>query len=110
MTTNSPIPEISVQELRHNRAQYFLLDVRRDDELQIAALDHNIQIEMSQIPARYEELKDLAKDKKIAVLCRSGGRSEKVTAFLRHKGYNAYNVAGGILAWADTIDDSLQKY
>ncbi|MFN3814153.1 MAG: rhodanese-like domain-containing protein, partial [Aquificaceae bacterium] len=42
---------------------------------------------------------NLPKDKVYIVYCRSGERSAFATYFLRHMGYEAYNLAGGILAW-----------
>jgi len=44
--------------------------------------------------------------------CRSGGRSGQVLNWLEqnHDFGNLYNLSGGILAWADEIDGSVQKY
>ena len=35
----------------------------------------------------------------IAVVCKVGGRSAQVTAYLRNQGRDAVNVTGGMLAW-----------
>jgi rhodanese-related sulfurtransferase len=43
---------------------------------------------------------DLPKDKPVAVICRTGNRSELATMMLQARGYEAYNVAGGMEAWA----------
>ena len=42
---------------------------------------------------------DLDTDKPVAVICRSGNRSELATMMLQARGYEAYNVAGGMEAW-----------
>jgi adenylyltransferase/sulfurtransferase len=56
-------------------------------------------------------LADLPRDRPIMVLCHHGNRSGRVTQFLRANGYSlASNVAGGIDAWAETIDPSLPRY
>jgi len=34
------------------------------------------------------------------VICRSGGRSARVTAYLNQQGWDSVNVAGGMGAWA----------
>ena len=52
---------------------------------------------LSEFMQRYEELPD---DSEIVVYCRSGARSARVVQFLRAHGYDAVNVAGGILDWA----------
>ena len=36
----------------------------------------------------------------IVVVCKVGARSAQVTAWLRHQGYDAVNLEGGMLAWA----------
>jgi rhodanese-related sulfurtransferase len=38
-------------------------------------------------------------DAEIVVVCKVGGRSAQVTAWLRQQGYRASNLAGGVLAW-----------
>jgi rhodanese-related sulfurtransferase len=43
---------------------------------------------------------DLDKAKPIAVICRSGNRSELATMMLQARGYDATNVEGGMEAWA----------
>jgi rhodanese-related sulfurtransferase len=42
---------------------------------------------------------ELTKDKPIAVICRSGNRSELATMMFQARGYDAYNVEGGMEAW-----------
>jgi rhodanese-related sulfurtransferase len=85
-----------------------LLDVREDWELAIARLDEAVHIPMGEVPARLGELEA---NREIAVLCRSGGRSAQVARYLEQQGFeNVWNVAGGILAWSEQIDPSLQQY
>lgn len=40
-------------------------------------------------------------DEDVYVICRSGGRSLKATAFLAQSGFDPINVLGGMGAWAD---------
>jgi rhodanese-related sulfurtransferase len=85
-----------------------LLDVREDWELAIARLDEAVHIPMGEVPARLGELEA---SREIAVLCRSGGRSGQVARYLEQQGFeNVWNVAGGILAWSEQVDPSLQQY
>jgi rhodanese-related sulfurtransferase len=42
---------------------------------------------------------DLDKARPVAVICRSGNRSELATMMLQARGYEAYNVEGGMEAW-----------
>jgi rhodanese-related sulfurtransferase len=42
---------------------------------------------------------DLDTDKPVAVICRTGNRSELATMMLQARGYDAHNVEGGMEAW-----------
>jgi len=85
-----------------------LLDVREGWERDIVSVDGSIAIPMGDVPRRVAEL---PKDKPLAVMCHHGGRSAQVTAWLRNQGFdNAFNVAGGIDAWARLVDTGLSRY
>jgi rhodanese-related sulfurtransferase len=43
---------------------------------------------------------DLDKAKPVAVICRTGNRSELATMMLQARGFDATNVEGGMEAWA----------
>jgi rhodanese-related sulfurtransferase len=85
-----------------------LLDVREPDELATVAVAGAKHIPMREIPARIAEL---PAERQILVLCHHGGRSGRVTQFLRASGLaRVTNVAGGIDAWAQRVDPSLRRY
>lgn len=85
-----------------------LLDVREDWELGIARIDGAVHIPMGEIPAR---LGELAPERELVVLCRSGGRSAQVARYLAQQGFSSvWNLAGGILAWAQQVDPTLTPY
>ena len=53
----------------------------------------------------------LPKDKHLLIHCHHGGRSLRVTEYLRINGYSAVsNVAGGIDAWSLVIDPTVPRY
>jgi adenylyltransferase/sulfurtransferase len=62
-----------------------LLDVREPHEVAICAVAGSQPIPLRQIP---ENLATLPLDQTILVMCHHGGRSERVTQFLRSKGYS----------------------
>lgn len=74
-----------------------LLDVREPDEWDSGHAPDATWIAMGDLAARQDEL---AVDRPIVVVCRSGGRSARATAALLHAGYDATNLAGGMHAWA----------
>jgi adenylyltransferase/sulfurtransferase len=103
-------PEISVAELLvkfKNKEVFTLLDVREPHEYQIARIEGSTLIPLGALPERVGELDKTAK---LVVHCKMGGRSAKAVAFLREKGFDAVNVAGGINAWAESIDASVPQY
>lgn len=103
---------MTVEDLKaklDKKERFILLDVRESHELDIASIPgaEPVHIPLGQIPTRFAELD---KGQEVAVLCRSGGRSAQATHFLRQQGYNAVNVAGGMLAWSARIDPSIPQY
>jgi len=85
-----------------------LLDVREPEELAVSAIPGALNIPLGDLPNRASELDA---DAQIVVLCRSGVRSSQATSYLLARGFkNVRNIAGGINAWARTVDPSLQLY
>lgn len=75
-----------------------LLDVREDDEWQRGHAAEAQHIPMGEVPARVNEIDRQAK---LYVICKGGGRSQKVAQYLAGNGYEPVNVSGGMLAWAN---------
>ena len=74
-----------------------LLDVREADEWTAGHAPRARHLPMSELTARLGELPD---DDPLYVICRSGGRSARVVAYLAGQGYPAVNVDGGMQAWS----------
>src|SRR3982751_6985989 len=75
-----------------------VLDVREPVEWQYGRIDGAVHIPLTEIPARAEEL---PVDQQLLVVCKVGGRSAQATAFLREKGFEAINLAGGMIDWVE---------
>lgn len=73
-----------------------LLDVREDDEWEAGRAPSAVHVPMSQLQAR---LAEVPTDRPVAVVCKLGGRSAQVTAYLLANGRQARNVEGGMAAW-----------
>jgi rhodanese-related sulfurtransferase len=91
------LPTASVSELPSEDLN--LLDVREQDEWAAGHAPGAVHIPLGELPARVGELSDLADDKPLYVVCRSGGRSARATAWLNASGWDAVNVAGGMMSW-----------
>ena len=74
-----------------------LLDVREPGEWQAGHVAQAWLLPMGQV-ARHRS--DLPRDRRIVVVCRSGGRSAAVAEALRAWGLDAVNLSGGMTAWA----------
>ena len=103
--------EITVQELKSkidSKNDFQLIDIREENEREFTNIggDH---IVMGSVMQNLDKIK---KDVDVVIYCRSGSRSGQVVNFLEmnHGFENLYNLKGGILAWADEIDDSIKKY
>ncbi len=99
---------ITVQELAtmvDEHADYQLIDVREVEEYEQANIDGEL-IPLKTIPQSVEEID---RDRKVVVHCRSGKRSANAIAYLEqnHGFTNLYNLEGGIMAWRDQIDETL---
>ena len=112
-TEEAPVPEISVHDLKARRdagAEFFLLDVRKPFEDEIATLGADQLIPVEELADRLGELR-AAPEAELVVHCRSGGRSAKAVRLLRDAGYrHAVNLRGGTLAWSDEIDPAVAMY
>jgi rhodanese-related sulfurtransferase len=103
--------EVSIEEAHRQLVSAqppFLLDVREPSEFAICQLPGAKLIPLNSIP---ERLAEIPRDVPVLVHCHHGGRSMKVTQFLRAKGYALVaNVQGGIDAWSLKIDPKVRRY
>jgi rhodanese-related sulfurtransferase len=73
------------------------LDVREDNEWEAGHATDATHLALGDVP---DHLGDLAKDRLIVCVCRSGARSARAATFLIQNGFDAINLEGGMLAWA----------
>jgi rhodanese-related sulfurtransferase len=89
------IPAVSADQVG---AGAYLLDVREDDEWAAGHAPGAYHLPMMEIPARMGEIPG---DADVVVVCRSGGRSGQVVAYLMNNGWdNVRNLDGGMHQWA----------
>ncbi|NOY93191.1 MAG: MBL fold metallo-hydrolase [Deltaproteobacteria bacterium] len=98
VATYAGILEIDPRWVAEHRDAVVLLDVRTEQELtgELGKLEGCVCIALNELRDRLEEL---PKDKPVAILCRSGRRSAMAMQILRKAGFDAANVAGGMLRW-----------
>jgi rhodanese-related sulfurtransferase len=85
-----------------DRGEVFILDVRAPDEYASGHIKNSTLLAVQDIPAQELDikLKEISKDRKILVYCRSGRRSVLASTILVDNGFSqVYNMKGGITEW-----------
>ncbi|MGH2806704.1 MAG: rhodanese-like domain-containing protein [Actinomycetota bacterium] len=72
------------------------LDVRRSHEYDAGHVDGAVWITLRDLPSR---LDDVDRNRTVVVTCQIGQRSSVAAELLRTRGFDAYNLEGGIEAW-----------
>jgi len=103
--TVSPDPASAETELQPERVRELaeagdadVVDVRRGYEFEEGHLPGARHVEVNELTVQAESI---SKDRPVVFYCRSGNRSGMAAAAFREAGWDAHNLAGGIVAWAD---------
>ena len=100
----------AVKAWRDQGKPFLFLDCREPNERVAAFIDGTTLIPMSELASRVAEL-DPHRDEAIVVHCHHGGRSMRVTNWLRQQGFaHVTNMSGGIDEWSQQIDPSVPRY
>ena len=90
-----------------------LLDVREAWEFAAARIERSVNILMSTLVARIDEVRALrlSADTPIVVICHHGIRSMQCARYLAAQGIDSLiNLTGGIDAWSTQIDPAVPAY
>ena len=99
---------IELKKELKNGLQTVLLDVRDKWEYEICHIDGSINISLSEIMEKKDELE---KKTRTIIICHHGMRSAMACEYLISEGFEKIvNLEGGIDAWASTIDQSMARY
>jgi molybdopterin/thiamine biosynthesis adenylyltransferase/rhodanese-related sulfurtransferase len=102
------ISATELKDLLDRNADIILLDVREDFEREICHLP-GLHIPMNHIPNHIDAL---PKDKSIVIYCHLGMRSAHIQKYLleNYAIDNTLNLEGGIHAWAEEVDEEMERY
>jgi rhodanese-related sulfurtransferase len=105
---NLSVAELAAWLADPARDQPVLLDVREPWEFQTCRIPQSLLMPMREVPTRLGELDGAGE---IVVICHHGARSLQVTMFLQSRGRaRVYNLAGGVDAWARSVDPAMPVY
>lgn len=92
------IPEVTAEDAAAGREPHVLLDVRGEDEWTAGHAPTAVWMPLGRVEsARFE----LPINRRIVCVCRVGERSARAAAVLLQMGFDAVNLAGGMLAWQE---------
>jgi UPF0176 protein len=106
---NHPAPQLKPQDLAdwyEKGEDFLLLDTRNEYEVRLGTFDGAKSLNIDHFvdfPKAMEQLDSHWKTKKIVTFCTGGIRCEKAAPFLRSKGYEAYQLEGGILNYFEKV-------
>jgi rhodanese-related sulfurtransferase len=95
------VPEVNSQQFHdwlHNHRDVQVVDARTKAEYLQGTIGNARHAPVTQMPLSMERL-NLDADRPVVVLCLSGHRSRPGTRWLRARGYEAYSLKGGVMAW-----------
>lgn len=93
MSEGSTVPQVPAAEVP---ADAYLLDVREADEWAAGHAPGALHIPLGDLNARYTEIE---RGSVLYVICRSGARSDRAARALAGAGWQAHNVADGMIGW-----------
>jgi glyoxylase-like metal-dependent hydrolase (beta-lactamase superfamily II)/rhodanese-related sulfurtransferase len=97
LTTAPQVPQVEVEALAERAPEAVVLDVREPEEYEAGHVPGAISLPQAELASR---LAEIPHEVPLFVICRTGGRSLRVTQFLRTCGMQqATNVRGGTEAW-----------
>jgi molybdopterin/thiamine biosynthesis adenylyltransferase/rhodanese-related sulfurtransferase len=87
-----------------------LVDVREPAEYEIVKIPGSVLVPKGEILSG-AALADLPQDRQVVLYCKTGVRSAEALAALKGAGFaDAVHVQGGVIAWANQVDQSLPTY
>ncbi|MER7010903.1 adenylyltransferase/sulfurtransferase MoeZ [Saccharopolyspora sp. NPDC000359] len=107
---SSTITPVELKGMFDRGEKFELIDVREPHEYEIVKIEGSKLIPKDRILSG-EALAELPQDRKIVLHCKSGARSAEALAALHKAGFaDAVHVGGGVLGWANEVDQSLPTY
>lgn len=103
--TDTTVEGVDAAEVAENIAAYLkdciLLDVREEDEYVQGHIPGAVNIPLSELHGRMNEMR---KDKRVLLICLSGGRAKVASKLLSSQGYGVMVLNGGMRSWKGPLE------
>lgn len=90
------LKEISVDKLHENLEDFVVIDVREPYEWNSGVIKGAERIPIGDLASKLESLQ---RDRKYAVVCAHGNRSQSAAIYLSDNGFDVENIVGGMAQW-----------
>lgn len=90
------VKSLTVDELASQLDQWTVIDVREPYELRSGIIPGAQSIPLGSLE---QEVHQLSRDARYAIVCASGNRSQSAAAYLAEQGFQVANVVGGMSLW-----------
>jgi rhodanese-related sulfurtransferase/DNA-binding transcriptional ArsR family regulator len=99
-TADRDVPTISLTDAMQEQGKSLILDVRPEDEYAAGHIDNAVNIPLTELPTRYDQL---PKDRQIIVYCRGRlcANSNQATQHLTSHGFHAVSLNSSYRDWQD---------
>ena len=82
----------------HGAGEAELIDVRQDYEHAAGHIANTRHVEINSLTSQAESI---PRDRTVVFYCRSGSRSRMAAEAFAQAGWDAHNLAGGLIAWVE---------
>lgn len=79
-----------------NEADVQVVDVREPYEYASGHIEVAVNIPLQTIPSAMDSFD---KNKRLVLVCASGGRSANASQYMMQQGFEVYNMIGGMMSW-----------
>ena len=109
-TSPTPIVQMTAPELKsliESGKPFELVDVRTDDEREIASIEGARLLDQ----AYHDALLAMDRETPLVFQCHHGIRSQQAAQYFQQRGFRClFNLQGGIDAWSQLVDASVPRY
>ncbi len=92
-----------------DREELLMIDVRQPWEFKVCSIEGSINIPLGTLP---DAIDTIPQGKKIVTICHHGVRSKQAAIMLSQFGgfSEVFSLQGGLDAWAQEIDSTMERY